>query len=511
MERWDIDRYTRPALVPCEMSPGDGRLTIGSGDDAVDLSFEGVGGGEVADVVAQLMRPSSDIWVKLGAGACPAWVRALTVQLDALSLIEETDAGIDSVAREAQQAIALCDEVGRRLGAVVGRRVQMYRGVLDLVDRMLASEADDHDATTHAFPFSDEDADADEARAPFAGNFALQALHFQISYARRHAPPLIAAWQQVLREVSRHAGGHLATVTTSTTMTRDSTSDRLRDIASVDPVDLETYLLSFAHFVEIAPLRVGRRTTSAQTKGLSEPCSGLALAARAERLLLRALDQLGNNAYAAAALASNAITPLVKGLYIEQYHVTDRFVEILGPLLSRRLKRNLRARLFQYFQEEYGHEAFELATCVALGMREADVRASVPLPLTALYIDAYTVLAQRLPTAFFASIMVTEGLRDQHSPVHEHIASLVENALHAGDVVAKHSATNDELNHPSLSRLFLADVPHVSAQQQRYSLEAALFMLEVNMRQLESVAFFYGDQTRLQFHGIRNGRRALEV
>jgi hypothetical protein len=271
------------------------------------------------------------------------------------------------------------------------------------------------------------------------------------------------------------------------------------------------YLLSFAHFVEIAPLRVGRRMTSADTERFSEPCSGLALAARAERLLLSALDQLGSNAYASAALASHEITPLVKGLYIEQYHVTDRFIEILGPLLSRRLKRNLRARLFQYFQEEYGHEAFELATCVALGMNEAEVRVSVPLPLTALYIDAYTVLAHRLPTAFFTSIMVTEGLRDQHSPVHEHIAALVESALHAGDIVAKHGETNDELNHPSLSRLFLADVPHVSAAEQRYSLEAALFMLEVNMRQLESVAFFYGDQTQLQFHGLRDGRRPLEI
>jgi hypothetical protein len=310
----------------------------------------------------------------------------------------------------------------------------------------------------------------------------------------------------VLDEVFRHVGWH-----PSTAVSDDISQEHFRSVASLDPVDLEMYLLSFAHFVEIAPLRVGRRMTSADTERFSEPCSGLALAARAERLLLSALDQLGSNAYASAALASHEITPLVKGLYIEQYHVTDRFVEILGPLLSRRLKRNLRARLFQYFQEEYGHEAFELATCVALGMNEAEVRVSVPLPLTALYIDAYTVLAHRLPTAFFTSIMVTEGLRDQHSPVHEHIAALVESALHAGDIVAKHGETNDELNHPSLSRLFLADVPHVSAAEQRYSLEAALFMLEVNMRQLESVAFFYGDQTQLQFHGLRDGRRPLEI
>jgi hypothetical protein len=504
MERWDIDRYRRPALVPCEVSSiGSEGLTIGVGDDALDLSFEGVARDEVADVVVQLMRPSSAIWTKLNEGACPAWIRTLTVQLDALSLIEETDCGIDSVRSDTEQAIALCVEVGQRLAVVIGKRLAIYKDVLAVVHRMLTHGALDHDpdvADAGAFPFSGEQ------HAPFKDNFALQALHFQLAYARRNAPALSIAWQRVLDEVFRHVGWHPSTATA-----QDASSDSLNSIASLDPVDLQTYLLSFAHFVEIAPLRVGRRVTSTQTGNVNEPCSGLALAARAERLLLKALDDLGSNAYASAALASNDITPLVKGLYIEQYHVTDRFVEILGPLLSRRLKRDLRARLFQYFQEEYGHEAFELATCVALGMHEADVRASVPLPLTALYIDAYTVLAHRLPTAFFTSIMVTEGLRDQHSPVHEHIAALVDNVLHAGDIVAKHGETNDELNHPSLSRLFLADVPHVTAAEQRYSLEAALFMLEVNMRQLESVAFFYGDQTRLQFHGLHEGRRPLEV
>ncbi|MEM5370015.1 hypothetical protein V4C53_28805 [Paraburkholderia azotifigens] len=500
MERWDIDRYTRPALVPCEVSSfGNEVLTIGAGDDAVDLSFEGVARDEVADVVAQLMRPSSDIWLKLNEGECPAWIRALTEQLDALSLIEETDCGIDSVTSETEHAGALCAQVGRRLAVVVEKRLAMYRDVLAAVQQMLADEAFDRDQATTAFPFSSE------PDGPFTNNFALQALHFQFAYARRNAPELLLAWRRVLDEVFRHVGWHPSTAA------KDASHDSFHSVASLDPTDLQTYLLSFAHFVEIAPLRVGKRVTSAQTGDSSEPCSGLALAARAERLLLKALDDLGSNVYAAAALASDEITPLVKGLYVEQYHVTDRFVEILGPLLSRRLKRNLRTRLFQYFQEEYGHEAFELATCVALGMHEADVRASVPLPLTALYIDAYTVLAHRLPTAFFTSIMVTEGLRDQHSPVHEHIAALVERAVHAGDIVAKHGETNDELNHPSLSRLFLADIPHVTAAEQRYSLEAALFMLEVNMRQLESVAFFYGDQTQIQFHGLHEGRRPLEV
>ncbi|WP_109482805.1 hypothetical protein [Paraburkholderia sp. C35] len=501
MERWDIDRYRRPALVPCAVSAGLEGLTIGVGDDAIDLSFEGVACDEVADVVTQLMRPTSEIWVDLHEGACPAWIRALTVQLDALSLIEETDSGIDRVNAEAQRALALCDEVGQRLAAVVGRRPAMYDDVLNTVLQMLSgSKADDHATSLDAFPFSH---DSHEQAGAFVDNFALQSLHFQIAYARQNAPELLVAWRRVLGEVFRQTG--------KPSPSDDTSPEHLRSIASLDPVDLQMYLLSFAHFVEIAPLRVGRRMTSVDTERFDAPCSGLALAARAERLLLNALDQLGSNAYAAAALESESITPLVKGLYIEQYHVTDRFVEILGPLLSRRLKRNLRTRLFQYFQEEYGHEAFELATCVALGMNETDVRASVPLPLTALYIDAYTVLAHRLPTAFFTSIMVTEGLRDQHSPVHEHIAALVEHALHAGDIVAKHGETNDELNHPSLSRLFLADVPHVSAAEQRYSLEAALFMLEVNMRQLESVAFFYGAQAQLQFHGLHEGRRPLEV
>ena len=505
MERWDIDRYRRPALVPCEVSAGGDGLTIGVGDDAVDVAFDGVAREEVADVVAQLMRPSSDIWTRLNEGACPAWIRALTVQLDALSLIEETDSGIDSVTSNAERAIASCAEVGQRLAAAVERRLAIYKDTLAVVHRMLSDDTYGPDTEPYAFPFSGT------TDGPFANNFALQAIHFQLAYARQNAPELVIAWQRVMSEVFRHVCWYPATKTARPRSQKDTTLDSFRSVASLDPVDLDMYLMSFAHFVEIAPLRVGRRMTSAQTERFTEACSGLTLAARTERMLLKVLDQLGSNAYASAALASSEITPLVQGLYIEQYHVTDRFVEILGPLLSRRLKRNLRARLFKYFQEEYGHEAFELATCVALGMNEGDVRTSVPLPLTALYIDAYTVLAHRLPTAFFASIMVTEGLRDQHSPVHEHIAALVETALHAGDIVAKHGETNDELNHPSLSRLFLADVPHVAAAEQRYSLEAALFMLEVNMRQLESVAFFYGDQTQLQFHGLHEGRRPLEV
>jgi hypothetical protein len=497
MERWDIDRYRRPALVPCEVAlAADDTLTIGVGDDAVDLSFEGVARDEVADVVTQLMRPASDIWTRLNDGACPAWIRALTVQLDALSLIEETDSGIDSVTADAERAIALCAEVGQRLAAVVERRVDMYKDVLTVVYQMLV---DERDAANDSFPFTS-----------FAGSFALQSLYFQSTYARQNAPELFIAWQRVLGEVFRRVCWYPAS-SVRTPGQKEPTLESFRSVAALDPVDLEMYLLSFAHFVEIAPLRVGRRMTAVGAEQGGEACSGLALAARAERMLVKALDQLGANAYASSALASESVTPLIKGLYIEQYHVTDRFVEILGPLLSRRMKRNVRARLFQYFQEEYGHEAFELATCVALGMNEADVRASVPLPLTALYIDAYTVLAHRLPTAFFTSIMVTEGLRDQHSPVHAHISALVESTLHAGDIAAKHGETNDELNHPSLSRLFLADIAHVTAADQRYSLEAALFMLEVNMRQLESVAFFYGGQTQLGYHGLHHGRRTLEV
>lgn len=499
MERWEIDRYRRPALVSCEVSPtGDDVLTIGIGDDAVDLSFEGVARDEVAQVIAQLMRPASPIWTKLVNDECPTWIRALTEQLDALSLIEETDSGLDKVNAGAERAMGLCAEVGQRLAAVVERRLPMYKETLTLVHRMLDDDAQHAEAAASQFPF--------------AGNFALQALQFQLTYLRQHAPEIVIAWRRVLAEVFRHACWFPATARSNRSRGQHgAVRDNFRAVAAVDPADLETYLLSFAHFIEIAPLRVGKRMTSIETGHKPDPCSGLTLAARTERMLQQALDQMGANTYATAVAACDEINPLVKGLYIEQFHVTDRFVEIIAPLLTKRLKRSVRARLFQYFQEEIGHEAFELATCVALGMNEADVQHSVPLPLTALYIDAYTVIAHRMPVAFFASIMVTEGLRGQHSPVHAHIASLIEAQFKAGDVVSKHADTNDELNHPSLSRLFLADVPYVSPAELQYSLDAALFLLEVNMRQLESVALFYGGQQHLQFHGLHDGRRTLEV
>lgn len=491
MERWTLEGYKRPALIKRDVSLVEDSVTIGTVTEAVDVKVDGIAGIEAARVVSQLMDPASDIWKQLRRNSSPAWIKSLAAQLDGLSLIEETDSGIDDVSKGLDQAAGMCSRVARNLAEIVARRMTTYLETLSAVDDLLNGASMVCDASNdaaHAFPYS--------------GNFALQAIHFQFAYARENAPALFAPWRRVLDEVFELI--RWSPNQASGTQRDVSVHALPPSVAAIDPRDLQAYLLSFAHFVEIAPLRAGKRLTAVDDFACGKPCAGLTLAARTERMLARALEQLGASRYADALLSNSAeISPLVQGLYIEQYHVTDRFVEIIAPLMTKRFRREVRLRLFQYFQEEYGHEAFELATCVALGLDEDNVRCSVPLPLTTLYIDAYTVIARQRPVALFAALMVTEGLLGQESPVHARLAELVESTARAGSTASRHTDLNDELNHASLARLFLADVPFVSPADQLYSLEAALFILEVNFRQLESVAMYYGDHQQLSFYGIK--------
>jgi hypothetical protein len=56
---------------------------------------------------------------------------------------------------------------------------------------------------------------------------------------------------------------------------------------------------------------------------------------------------VGPNRYVTALeTLTDGTSPLIAGPYVEQYHVTRRFVEIVSPLLSKRVARPLRRLMY---------------------------------------------------------------------------------------------------------------------------------------------------------------------
>ncbi|UJB30663.1 hypothetical protein [Chromobacterium sp. Beijing] len=187
----------------------------------------------------------------------------------------------------------------------------------------------------------------------------------------------------------------------------------------------------------------------------------------------------------------------MQGLFIEQYHVTQRFVEIIAPLMTKRLRSPLKQRVYRYFQEELGHEVYERATCEALGVPPAWLDQALPLPLFQAYVDAFTVLGRYDPIGYLSSIMVTEGMLGVDNPVHERLESLVEFRADYQRVAKRHDDLNLELNHAALSRLFFREISALSPRTQQRAEANLAYLLELNLRAMDQVADFYGPQAQL--------------
>jgi hypothetical protein len=231
-------------------------------------------------------------------------------------------------------------------------------------------------------------------------------------------------------------------------------------------------------------------------------CSGLEFMRQIEIATRTALGQWGANPYVAALDVLNGRnSPLVAGPFIEQYHVTRRFVEIIAPLLSKRLAPPLRAMMFRYYSEEFGHEALEGTTCEALGVSQAALDNAVPLPLHFAFVDTLTVVAGSDPISSFASIMVIEGVFGEPPRMSLRLAAIARENPKFRELAGDHEELNDSLNHNSISRDAFEHVATVAPATQARVMSRILFLLELNHRAWGGIAEFYGAQDELWLPG----------
>jgi hypothetical protein len=210
----------------------------------------------------------------------------------------------------------------------------------------------------------------------------------------------------------------------------------------------------------------------------------------AEAACHTALRTLGTSRYRLALAAGTAPSRVVEGTYVEQYHATRRYVEVITPLLDRRVRDDLRAALFRYYAEEIGHEEYELKTCVELGLDDAAVRGSVPLPMWTAFIEVLSAVADAEPVSLLTCLIATEGMPSSRLPVNE----LFEEHGLLGDVdPTEHEAVNEELDHITLARRMLRLVPRVTPDEQRRALDRLALVVEAGVAAWDALYDYYGD------------------
>jgi hypothetical protein len=484
MEAWTLGKYERPYLdVRAIRFEAESReLVVLAPRGEYVIECEGGVDARVAEQLESLRSEGAPLWSDVRGGREGEW-RALLQEMDHLGLLRDAakDDALSARLRDDERAIDAYVDAARAWTLAKGRDARAGLAsavaiVLAHVDA-LARDLDGDDEGPRAMRLDD---------VLVLDDFFVQTALLQASYAHRAAPGALAAGYALLVGVAGETGVAIP-------RGAGERARRLRDAHASGVYareDARRYLDALATFLvestKPTAARVFRATFT--PKGAR---AGLDFVLDVERVAAEAAARVGAPRFLAAVSAPDAPIALAQGAYLEELRVTERFVEILTPLLSKRLAPPLRKRMFRYYAEEVGHEAFEYESCKSVGLTDERIAETPALPLHVAYVDLFTLVAEVDPIAFFASIFVTEGSLGTSSPLDEPLRRLTNQGEKYEELAGAHAALNEEYNHTSLSRLFLADVGRVSEVAQARAIAVVLLLMELNHRAWDALLDVY--------------------
>jgi hypothetical protein len=487
VQSWSIDRYRCPRLCVEAIGRSDDGLvvTLAARGSTYRIACDSRQGADRISADLQALRkPNSPLWQELlSTEVCSEW-RAIGSFLNSRALIGEASENADSELFGGARVVA--ERVSSAAGALVDKTAPRERDAL----RTTASAVLTQHRMTNWQPSCHRQLLLSSVRE---SNFFRALLDIELRYLAGASPMAFEASKSLLNQLA-------GCVVDAVGAGGDWMLDEMGGLYELQDLDAHLTLVAYCLAASIQPL-AGRFEVPETI--CDEVVTGTEFLRRAECLTRATLEKWGANQYLRDMAGVHEVeSPLVVGCYIEEYHVTRRFVEIIAPLLHKRLALPLRALMFRYYSEEVGHEAFERTTCLTLGVNSVALEKAVPLPLHLGFVDALTLAAESDPIALFTMIMVTEGMIGDRSTVSGKLANVGKRHREFRKVSRRHDQLNHHLNHASIARYAFAEIEAISVKRQQGAISWLLFMLELNHRAWDGVASFYGCQDRLRMHGF---------
>ncbi len=253
--------------------------------------------------------------------------------------------------------------------------------------------------------------------------------------------------------------------------------------------ELECYAASEARRCALVFLWCLQRSTESDAERLirdTPECAdgepGLNLALLTERWATQALQQVGESPFVAALAAPETCLRMAQASYAQEYYITDRFIDIIAPAIAHRVARPLKKLIRKYYAEETGHDKYELKTCQRLGLKYEDLQTCLPTPFSQLICDIYTYLASNDPISYFAAITITEGLPGQPNILNSVVAESGTLPASCNHDSRHHEMLNENLHHPMISRIFLAECGKLNRATTQRALLFYATLLEIGWR-----------------------------
>jgi hypothetical protein len=162
----------------------------------------------------------------------------------------------------------------------------------------------------------------------------------------------------------------------------------------------------------------------------------------------------------------------------EYYHVVRAGPSIIAGSLAHTSDRATREILEQFLASELGHDKLIASALASVGIVEAEIDCTLPLPETFSIISSLQVAADQEPLTFKALVFLME----EASP--EFHQAFVSACQYEGlspafwKPITDHAGINDEGEHGSISARLLAQVETVTREERTVVLKQAMTMIE---------------------------------
>lgn len=500
MEKWTYTKYSRPYLDIESAHVFDNKIVIKSPEDNFDIEFSFNKNRliEIKSLLDNLCIPSHSSWSKIKENENNV-ISDLLTALDEKSLIINNDDIMQIIENQISMLECQIDKTVKLLTDEVTKNPTLMNEYLPLLinssayQLKLVCEEMGIILPFQWLPQNDLEC---------VDNFFITTILYQIRYLKKSHPLALLIWFVSLCRLNNMSPVGIYRI-------EDFINLYWKEVAlnwlggSFNMREIAIYQAClFSHLMDSTREDAMPIFTVENIEAnFSTPLSGINFMIKIERIMNTLLEKRGESLlYKKINGELDANSPLVCGIFIEQYHVNRRFVEIISPLLNKRFTDPLRKRVFQYYREEEGHEEFELKTCLSLGINEIDLINAFPLPLMQAYIDAFTVVADYDPIGFFSSAMITEGMIGDPSSLYDLLERIMADNHKYQRVARAHDNLNVDLNHAYLSRLFMGDVEVMMQASQQRAIKHVLYLFELNHRSLDQMAKYYSNQQTLTFY-----------
>jgi hypothetical protein len=473
LEPWSIGRYQRPYLAVERVALENSLITMQRDGERYQVSITGEAPSQakIVQVLRELRSPDCRVWRAAKASPDHVWFSMLS-QLDTLGLIEDAERGLASIRRrEATRIQRDVNLVACWLGQAAavlpkGKRSRMGRRLLKRGIDLLQG----HNVLREA---------------QYTDNFYDDILERMFSNWERSAPVSLAAAVLALQRFLDGIGDaeHLDGSALAARLIENESAGLF------EPMDVRMHLQAMCVLLTLSATSDNQRRSKLPNLPLSLR-SGINFALDAERQAASTLEQLGESSFYRVIMQGKITRELAAGVYLEQYHLSARFVEITTPLMRRRLRKSLRELVFRYYSEEVGHEIFEKGAALSVGVSEDEIESSLPMPLFTAYLEVLTDLADVSPIGLLISVLVTEGFPGTHTPINR--AFQAAGLGSQNDAVRKHEEVNLDLHHSTIPRLLLSEIPVVTPVVQQKALADLVTILELNYRAWHMLNRYYG-------------------